>query len=138
MRYLCTIYSTDGSFPTPKTSSGTGAPSEPTSPVASVVVTGASLRQAAARAYVRCVGHKRAEWLRQSAQAPAAVVAQETSPRAIAASLRKVHRRFGECYEMDNYHDVWSIKVEPAPRSLRKTRLAPPLLYHLSLAPSPN
>jgi hypothetical protein len=138
MRYLCTIYANDGTFPGTNTSPASGSPAEPTSAVASVVVTGSSLRQAAARAYVRCVGRERARWLRQAKQAPAAVVAQETSPKAIALSLRKVHRRFGECYEMDNYHDVWSIKVEPAPMSLRQLRLTPPLLYHLSLTPSPN
>lgn len=135
MRYLCTIYANDGTFTGNKTSHD---PAEPGSPVGSVVVTGSSLRQAAARAYVRCVGRKRARWLEQAKQAPAAVVAQETSPKAIAMSLRKVHRRFGECYEMDNYHDVWSIKVQPAPKALRRLRLAPPLLYHLSLATAPN
>ncbi len=131
MRYLCTIYANDGIFSVNPTPAGPA-------PLGSVVVTGSSSRQAAARAYVKTIGVQRAGWLRQAKKAPAAVVAQETSPKAIAASLRKVHRRFGECYEMDNYHDVWSIKVEPAPMSLRRLRLSSPLLYHLSHAPSPN
>jgi len=137
MRYLCTIFANDAT-PTTTTTSGPGSPNDPGSPVARVVVAGSNPRQAAARAYVKRVGQHRALWLQQAAKAPAAVVAQETSPKAIAASLRKVHRRFGECYEMDNYHDVWSIKVEPAPKRSRRLCLAPPLLYHLSLAPSPN
>jgi hypothetical protein len=103
--------------------------------VASVVVSGSSARQAAARAYVKTVGRQRASRLRQGKKTPAAVVAQETSPKAIAAGLRKVHRRFGECFEMDNYHDVWSIQVASVPMNLPLPSL---LLYHLSRSPSPN
>jgi hypothetical protein len=130
MRYLCTIRSNDGIF----TTDHPAAPTSP-SPVASVVVSGSSPRQAAARAYVKTVGHQRASRLRQAKKTPAAVVALETSPKAIAASLRKVHRRFGECYEMDNYHDVWSIQVESVPMNLPLPSL---LLYHLSRSPFPN
>lgn len=137
MRFLCTIYTYAGSFTSTKPQAG--LPCDPTtdSPVASIVVSGSTLRQAAARAYVRCVGRERARKLQQAGTAPAAVIAQETSCKAIALSLRKVHRRFGECYEMDNLHDVWSIKVE-AMNSPRRLRLSAQQLYHLSRTSSPN
>lgn len=133
MRYTCSIYSQAGLFATtsPK------ADPDGDSPVVRVVVSGSSLREAAARAYVRCVGRQRAKWMRDHGKSPAAVVAQETNRRAIAASLRKVTRRFGECYEMDNLTAVWSIKVEPTaqPRRLRLPHLR---LYHLSRSSVPN
>jgi hypothetical protein len=139
MRYLCTIYTHDGAFGGNKCFVGT----EPalSSPVGSVVVSGSSLREAAARAYVRCVGRQRSEWLRQRGHAPEQVIAQETSSKAIAASLRKVGRREGVLYEMDNLSEAWSIKVEPAPANTprgRRLRLAPLLLYHLCRTSFPN
>lgn len=138
MRYLCTIYSHPCTFASQNLFRGT----EPgfDVPVARVVVTGSSLRQAAARAYVRCIGRQRALWLRQNPHAPHDVVADETSPRAIAPSLRKVARRIGECYEMDNFVDAWSIKVDPAPSRSRsrRSRSSSSRLYHLSHSASPN
>jgi hypothetical protein len=138
MRYLCTIYSHETTVAGKKGFFGTEPSDGP--PVARVLVSGSSLREAAASAYVRCVGQERARWLRQSTQAPAQVIAQETNRKAIAASLRKVHRRFGECYEMDNLVDAWSIKVDPVPttRLPRRLRLSNPLLYHYSRTSSPN
>lgn len=137
MRYLCTIYTCDYTF-----SGKTGfVGTEPAfdEPVARVVVSGANARQAAAQAYVRCVGKQRAQFLRQNLLAPGKVIALETSRKAIAISLRKVSRRIGECYEMDNLREAWSIKVEtvnpanPVPRQLRRLRLPHAvLLRHLS------
>ncbi len=82
-------------------------------PLAHVEVSGKSLREAAARAYVKCVGRGRAKQMREKLTASRQVIAQETSCKAIAASLRKTARRFGECYELDNFLVAWSIKVEP-------------------------
>ena len=141
MRYLCTIYNHDYTFGGKQGFVGT----EPAfdSPVGSVVVSGSSLRQAAARAYIRCVGQKRARQMRKDARAPRNVIAQETSCQAIAASLRKTAGRFGEFYELDNFLNGWLIKVEPVSSSTPATtalpqrlRLPLPFLFHRS--PSPN
>jgi hypothetical protein len=139
MRYLCTIYTHDCSFAGRKGFAAT----EPAfdAPVASVIVDGPTLRDAAARAYVRVVGRQRAQGLRRKPAIPNEVIAQETSPRAIAASLRKVARRVGECYEMDNLVDAWSIQVQPVSvttRLPRNLRLSSKLIYHSSRFPSPN
>lgn len=139
MRYLCTIFTHDCTFSGGKGSVGTDPAFD--SPVASVIVSGLNRRDAAARAYVRCVGRQRARWLREQGMAPEEVVAQETSRRAIAASLRKIPRRIGECYEMDNLYQAWSIKVEPAPAHLlpsRRLRLSQRHLYQLSRSSFPN
>lgn len=139
MRYLCTIYTNDCTLAGTRTFQGT----EPLfdSPVGAILVRGASEREAAARAYVQAVGHGRARGMRKQGVVREEIIAQETNPRAIAASLRKVTRRAGLLYEMDNYADVWSIRVQPAPsttRSPRRSRLKPRLLYHFSRYPSPN
>lgn len=135
MRYLCTIYTHDQAF-------GTSTPgTEPSfqSPWAEVEVTGRTHREAAARAYVQCVGKERARLMRQKPHARGHVVAQETNRKAIAASLRKTTRRIGECYEMDNFADTWLIKVQPASPTLsRPCRLSLTHLLRLSRHPSPN
>ena len=69
------------------------------------------------------------------------VASQETSRRAIAASLRKTNRRIGECYELDHLVRSWLIKVEPAPANLptpRRLRLPASTLLRLGRAPFPN
>jgi hypothetical protein len=113
-------------------------------PVATLTVTGRSVREAAARAYVRGVGRLRAKVLREQLHAPRAVVASETDPRAIAAGLRKTSRGGSVCYQMDNPIDTWCIQVEPlgltgkpAPR-LRRSRLSPSVLFRLCQQPSDN
>jgi hypothetical protein len=142
VRYTCTIYSHDFTFGGVKGFTGTDPVFD--EPFARVVVSGRSLREAAARAYVKCVGRQRADQMREQRRAPAKVVAQETSCKAIAASLRKTTRRIGECYEMDNLLQAWSIKVEPVLSNLRSSRqpsrpcLSPSRLLHLSSSPSPN
>src|SRR3954468_3534247 len=100
MRYLCTIYTHDYTT----TGGKCGVATEPAfdSPLVQVVVGGATLREAAARAYVRAVGRVRARWMRRQPWSRQEVGSQETSNRAIAASLRKTNRRIGECYEMDH------------------------------------
>jgi hypothetical protein len=142
VRYTCTIFGHDYTFGGVKGFTGT----EPVwdEPLARVVVAGKTLREAAARAYVKCVGRHRAEQMRQEQRAPRKVVALETSSKAIAASLRKTTRRIGECFEMDNFIEGWFIKVEPVlpnPRSSRQLsgpRLCTSCLIHLSSEPSPN
>jgi hypothetical protein len=139
MRYLCTIYTHDCTFAGAKTFTGT----EPAfgSPVASLLVRGTSERDAAARAYIRAVGRDRARGLREQGLVREEILAQETKPGAIAASLRKVAGRSGLRYEMDNFADAWSIRVEPAPtatRLPRRLRLKSRLLYRSSRFPSPN
>jgi hypothetical protein len=140
VRYTCTIYSHDYTFGGSRAFGG----SDPVfdSPLANVEVSGRTLREAAARAYVKCVGRTRARLMRKNAVAPRQVIALETSCKAIAASLRKTLRRIGECYEMDNFLQGWFIKVQPVAnpqpsRRPRKLRLPLPLLQHLS-SPSPN
>ena len=68
MRYTCTIYNHDYTFGGDRGFLG----SEPVfeAPLAHVVVSGASLREAAARAYVKCVGRQRANQMRQNQHAP--------------------------------------------------------------------
>jgi hypothetical protein len=141
VRYTCTIYSHDYRFGGVQAFTGSDPVLE--TPLAHVEVSGRTLREAAARAYVKCVGRQRARQMRAKATAPREVIAQETSCKAIAASLRKTARRIGECYEMDNFVKGWFIKVEPVSnprlsRRLCKLHLPIPLLQHLSSSPSPN
>ena len=139
MLFLCTIYTHD------YTSTGDkgGVVTEPAfdSPLTALVVDGSSLREAAAGAYVRAVGRKRARWMRQQPWSREEVVSQETSRRSIAASLRKTNRRIGECFELDHLVRAWLIKVEPAPAHLpnpRRLRLPASTLLRLCRTPFPN
>jgi hypothetical protein len=142
VRYTCTIYGHDYTFGGDKGFTGT----EPVfdEPVARVVVSGRGLREAAARAYVKCVGRQRAEQMRRQRRAPGNVITQETSCQAIAASLRRTTGRLGECFEMDNFVQGWFIKVEPVLSNSRSSRrpshlrLRTSCLLHLSSSPSPN
>ncbi len=135
MRYLCTIYNRDFAF---------GGPNSVL--VGTTTVGARNLREAAARAYVRCVGRKRAVVLRQELKAPRAVIAQETNVRAIAVSLRKTSTRMGDCYLLDNMVEAWDIHVEPVrstspqqpQRPFHLLRLPQPFLWHLLQRPSPN
>jgi hypothetical protein len=97
-------------------------------PLACVTVRGDSLRQAAARAYVRCVGRDR---VRQRSHLRPEISGLEASPRAIAASLRKIFSRIGELYEMTGLNQSWFVKVVPSPVGRPQ-----PLL--LCCNPSPN
>ena len=139
MQFLCTIYAHDYTT----TGGKGGVATEPAfdSPTARVVVKGSSSREAAARAYVRAVGRGRARWMRQQPWSREEVASQETSRRAIAASLRKTNRRIGECYELDHLVRSWLIKVELAPANLpasRRLRLPASTLLRLGRAPFPN
>ncbi len=131
MRYQCTIFTHSYTF-------GGGVGTEPSfdDPMADVVVSGGTMREAAARAYVKCVGRDRAR--RLAGRVPHN---QEASLRAIAASLRKVSRRIGEVFELDNAVEAWLIKVEPAPATsprLSRLRLPSRVLLHLCRNASPN
>lgn len=138
MRYLCTIYTHDYTFGGGKG----GVTTEPDfdNPMAQVVVGGNNGREAAARAYVQAVGRKRARWMRQQSWSSEEVASQETSRRAIAASLRKTNRRIGECFELDHLVRAWLIKVEPAPAvpQLRRLRLDASTLWQFGQSPFPN
>ncbi len=139
MQFVCTIYSHEYTT----TGDKGGVTTEPVfdHPMARVVVKGSSLREAAARAYVRAVGRQRAQWMRQQPWSREEVASQETSSRAIAASLRKTNRRIGECYELDHLVRSWLIKVEFAPANLpafRRLRLPASTLLRLGRAPFPN
>ncbi len=142
MRYTCTIFGHDYTFGGDQGFTGTDPVFD--EPLARVVVLGRSSREAAARAYVKCVGRKRAEQMREERRAPGKVIMLETSRKAIAASLRKTTRRIGECYEMDHLLQAWFIKVEPvlpnspSPRSSSRLRLSTSRFLHLSSSPSPN
>jgi len=135
MRYLCTIYNRDFAFGGPKSVL-----------VGTATVRGRNLREAAARAYVYCVGHKRARILREQIKAPRAAVAGETDVQAIAVSLRKTSTRFGNRYLLDNMVEGWDIHDEPAtspssPRPeprLQRARLPHPVLLHFLQRPSSN
>jgi hypothetical protein len=142
VRYTCTIYGHDYTFGGSESFTGTDPVFD--EPLNRVVVSGRSFRDAAARAYVQCVGRGRAAQLRRQRRAPRKVVAQETSCKAIAACLRKAIWHIGECYEMDNFLQAWIIKVEPVlsrPRLSRQPsspRLSTSRLIQLSSFPSPN
>lgn len=143
MRYFCTIYTHDCTpATTATTTSSDGDPAG--SPLAQVLVSGETMRDAAARAYVQCVGRERARMLQEQLRAPRKLARQETNAKAIAASLRKTKRSGGECYLLDNYAEGWYIHVEPvvnmpgASSRLRKLRLPHKRLLHLSRTPSPN
>jgi hypothetical protein len=144
VRYTCTIYSHAYTFGSSSKGS-TGSDPVFDAPLASVVVSGRNVREAAARAYVKAVGRKRAKQMRKMGNAPREVIAQEMNGKAIAASLRKTSRRIGECYELDNFVESWLIKVvalpehpQPSARRLRVLRLSIPLLLHFSSSPCAN
>jgi hypothetical protein len=140
VRYICTIYS--HTFAGKQGFAGGDADGD--GALGKVVVSAASPREAAARAYVECIGRTRARTMREKLGAPRSLAAQETNPRAIAASLRKLKRSQGECYLLDNYVEGWLITVEsvvPTPPDsprLRRVRLPHPLLVHFSRTPLPN
>ena len=148
MRFHCSVYNHDCTCGGPKGGDRSSGPWCQVQ-VATVTVSGRTPREAAARAYIACVGKERAKVMRAKANAPRSVIAQETNPKAIAASLRKTARGTGPCYEMDNFVQSWSITVEPASSALlpsqrlpapapRRLRLSHRLLHHLLLSPSPN
>lgn len=136
VRYYCTIYNRTYSLNTTTDQSDSGT----TCPLASIVVSGKNLREAAARAYVHCVGKQRAEQMLSGSNPRRRVIAQETNPRAIAASLRKTAGRVGEGYELDNFVHGWFIKVEPMPASRlpRPSRFRLPLPHLIRMLASPS
>jgi hypothetical protein len=146
VRYFCAIYTHQYTL-TGTQSCAKGEPG-PDALVARVVVSGGSQREAAARAYVQCVGRERARQLQEERRAPRHVARQETNSRAIAASLRKTTRTAGTCYLMDNLVEGWSITVEPLVPMSRtqprphsrpcRLRLPQPIFAQLSRSPSPN
>jgi hypothetical protein len=142
VRYTCTIYSHDYTFGGAKGFTGTDPVFD--APTVQVEVSAKSLREAAGRAWVKCIGRARARQMAEKLSAPREVIAQEKNCKAIAASLRKTVRRIGECFELDNFVEAWFIKVAPvseqqpsSPR-LHSPRLSLPRLHHLSSSPSPN
>ena len=145
MRYFCTIYTHDRTFATTQGSTDGGRGDSQTEgggePVARVLVSGVSKREAAARAYVECVGRDRARLLRER-QTTRRVAKQQTNARAIAASLRKLNRSGGDCYLMDDLVEGWFVHVEPVvdlPRpSPRRLRLPHNTLVRLCRTPSLN
>jgi hypothetical protein len=141
VRFICTIYSQTQTFA--GTKSTADGDRDPDGALAKVVVSGASQRDAAARAYVECVGRQRARLLREKHNMPRRRAAQESNRKAIAASLRKTKPQ-GSCYLLDNFVEGWLIAVEPVvpmPASSplpRRLRLPHPLLVHLSRIPLSN
>lgn len=150
MRYLCSIYTHGeatggaGCGNPANDPSGNGPLADgpaPDGPLVRVVVDGADGRDAAAGAYVRSIGRERARWMRSQPWSSGEVVAHEASQRAIAASLRRLHGRLGDCFELDFFACAWLIKVEPAPAAPMKPnrlRLSPRLFRHLCRTPFPN
>jgi len=84
-------------------------------PAATIRVRAGSLRQAAARAYVRAVGRRRVAMLLQQGHPRPEIAALEASPRAVAAGLRRTFSRLGEIYVLENAQEAWFIKVQPLP-----------------------
>src|SRR5262249_19035368 len=112
-------------------------------PLGRVLVSGANMREAAARAYVQCVGRERSRRLREELQAPRRLARQETNYKAIAASLRKTSRSGSDCYPLDNFIEGLFIHFDPVvnlprPSSPPRLRLPHPLLSHLLRTPSQN
>jgi hypothetical protein len=134
--YFCTLYKRDYTFGGKQGYTGM----EPAcgEPQARVTVSAGSLREAAACAYIRCVGRQRVRNLRRQQVAPAKVLALQTNPRAIAASLRKTSGRMGEGYELDHVDRSWFIQVCPLPTSPRRLRLSARRLLRLCRTPFPN
>lgn len=144
MRFHCTVYTRDYTF-----GAGEGGTSTPPGAlVGTLTVSGATAREAAARAYVKRVGKDRARRMRDELDAPRAVVAQETNVRAIAACLRKMGSRLGNCYQYDNFVEAWFIHVEPVeapsplpapkPSRLRRLRLPSAVVWRQLQRPSCN
>jgi hypothetical protein len=139
MRHLCTIYSRDYTF-------GGGFAQRsvdgPLTRVGSVRVSAPSLREAAARAYVHCVGRERARLMRVQKKAPRRLAAQEANVQAIAASLRRTSGRLGTCYQLDDVAEGWYITVEPFPAPVHSPRRPPrqalSRLLGLLHSPCPN
>jgi hypothetical protein len=111
MTYACTLFNWDYTLGEETTEVGRWLLS--VLPVATIVVQARNRREAAARAYVRCVGSKRAKFLREALQAPPAVVKHEMSPRAIAPALARMPGGSGHCYCLDNMVEAWLITAEP-------------------------
>ena len=130
MQFVCTIYGHDYSAGGPPAWLS-ARPVLVTAP-RTVTVSGGNLREAAARAYVRCVGRRRARLLCSRQHAPRRVALQEADAKAIAASLRKTPSPGGACYQLDNLVEAWFIRVEAAPPLPRR-----PLLRQLR-QPPPN
>ena len=105
-------------------------------PVATVRVRAGSLRQAAARAYVRAVGRQRVAWLLQQGHPRPEIAALEARPAAVAAGLRRTFSRRGETYVLENAQEAWFIKVEALPSAL--PRSSPRHRFRSSQSPSPN
>jgi hypothetical protein len=118
MQFVCTIYGHDYTAGGPRGWLN-ARPVRLTAP-RTVTVSGQTVREAAARAYVRCVGRRRARLLCSRQHAPRRVALQEADPKAIAASLRKTPAPGGACYQLDNLVEAWFIRVEPAPPLRRR------------------
>jgi hypothetical protein len=144
VRYFCTIYTHDCTLATKQGTPATGEGDPAGGPLGRVLVSGATMREAAARAYVQCVGRERARLMQEQLAAPRRLARQETNTKAIAASLRKMSRSGDDCYLLDNFVEGWFIHVEPVlnlpcPSSRpRKLRLPTSRLLSLSHTPSPN
>jgi hypothetical protein len=143
MKYRCAIYNYDYTFPTVDSASVPPAlpenwlhsPHVPAALVGMVTVQASTPKQAAARAYVRRVGKRRARFLQGTVQAPKALIERESSPRAIARDLVQTTNWIGSCWRLDNLMEAWFIRVEPVnptPAVDRNTLFLPRLSSPLS------
>jgi hypothetical protein len=175
MRFFCTIYNQAGlangmfrgtnnaSFEVlrgrgtdvQKSRGGSRLP-DVVSRVGTVEVSGKDRREAAARAWIDCVGRSRAQLLLERLSVPRQVAALEADLSAIAPSLRKTPTEMGDGYTMDNVRESWLIMVEPLPRPepqpapvshtrrqkkpsrSRRLRISHSTLCRLLRSPSPN
>jgi hypothetical protein len=140
MTFTCAIWNHDYTF-----GGGTAGPESGPSGmtlVGTARVKAGSPRAAAAKVYVRCVGRRRAQLLKDVLQAPPAVVQQETDWRAIAPGLMRSSNRLGDCYCFDNLVEAWYITVEPARQPSNRLPLSSRCLsrhlWHSLRHPSPN
>jgi hypothetical protein len=139
MKYRCAIYNYDYTFTAPMPGMST-SPHVPASLVAIVTVSAPSPRQAAARAYVRRVGRRRARLFQEMFPGPKSLAERESNPRAVARELQRTANWIGDCWQLDNRAEAWFIRVEPwdaRPHPLHRARTSPPLLHQLRYPP-PN
>jgi hypothetical protein len=139
MKYRCAIYNYDHASTAPMPGMST-SPHVPACLVAIVTVSAPSPRQAAARAYVRRVGRRRARLFQEMFPGPKSFAQRESNPQAVARKLRLTANWIGDCWQLDNPAEAWFIRVEPRnarPHPLHRPRPSPPLLHQLRYPP-PN
>ena len=107
-RYRCTVFNSDSTFGEPEIA--LGPMHVPARRVGAIIVHGRSRREAAARAYVRLVGQRRARLLKEL-NAPAYCIAVESRWRVLARSLARTSNWLGDCFLYDNMAEAFYLRI---------------------------